>query len=256
PLSTSTICPCAGVPSTARWRPTRPPGPLPSRACPRSVELPQSGNARRPDYAVSQLAHPRMTAARRLVFYRTLAVDENARCGSAGRPAGLVQAFRRLWCDVDVVAGTIAARRKAMAQFCRNLQAGVQYDFMYAEPPTTPVMLNERHHMPTHPLLDYLFLRSCHIRMPVLLFYSDVQWRLPGYGARIGLHKYLFALPFFHLDLAVYARVVDAVLVPDRGMLSQIPGLPASKPAWVSLPGFDPDEHPLPRVERAGVLRL
>jgi glycosyltransferase involved in cell wall biosynthesis len=198
-----------------------------------------------------------MTLARRLVFYRTLAIDEEARSGSAVRPAKLLQAFRRLGYEVDVVAGPAASRRHAIAQVKRNLQAGVHYEFMYAEPPTTPVLLNERHHMPIHPLLDYLFFRYTHSRgVPCVLFYSDVQWRLPQYWRRIGFHKYLFMLPFFHLDLAVYAREVDALLVPDRGMLSQIPGLGASKRAWVSLPGFDPDEQPLPRVGGEGSLRL
>lgn len=192
-----------------------------------------------------------MTNARRLVFYRTVAIDDDARSGSAVRPAKLLQAFRSLGYEVDVVAGPAPERRRAIEEVKRSIASGVAYDFLYAEPPTTPVMLNEKHHLPTHPVLDYEFLGHCHGRgIKVLLFYSDVQWRLPQYPRRIGLHKYLYVLPFFHLDLAVYRRVVDALLVPDLGMVAQIPGWPSTKPVRTSIPGFDPSEQPLHRVPK------
>ncbi len=134
----------------------------------------------------------------------------------------------------------------------RNLASGVVYQFLYAEPPTTPVLLNEPHHMPVHPWMDYRFLELCHSRgVPVVLFYSDVQWRLPHYPRRIGWAKYLFMLPFFHLDLAVYRRCVDAWLVPELGMRPQIAGWVEQKPSWPSAPGFDPSEQPPTREPRA-----
>jgi len=192
-----------------------------------------------------------MTMARRLIFYRTLPIDENARSGSGLRPARLLSAFRRLGYEVDVVAGYAAERKRAIDTIKQNIRRGIAYDFAYAEPPTAPVLLNELHHLPLHPLLDYGFLSHCHSRgIPLVLFYCDVQWRLPDYRTRIGVHKYLYVLPFFYLDLAVYRRIVDALLVPDRGMLPQIPGWPDRKPVWVSLPGFDPAEQALPRAER------
>jgi glycosyltransferase involved in cell wall biosynthesis len=65
-------------------------------------------------------------------------------------------------------------------------------------------------------------------------------------------------LPFFHLDLFVYRKVVDALLVPDRGMLPQIGAWASTKPNWASMPGFDPQETPPPHepVPAGAPLRL
>src|SRR5712692_8810370 len=193
-----------------------------------------------------------MTSERRCIFYRTRAMVEDPMSGSDLRPAKLLQAFRELGYEVDVVAGPAADRTPAISKVKREILAGVRYDFLYAEPPTTPTLLNEPHHFPTHPLLDYRFLSYCHSRgIPVVLFYCDVQWRLPGYPSRVGWPKYLVMLPFFHLDLLVYSRVVDALLVPDLGMVPQIPGRVSKRPTWASIPGFDPAETP-PQREPSG----
>ena len=186
-----------------------------------------------------------MTSAPRCIFYRTLAMVDDPISGSDVRPAKLLQAFRRLGYDVDVVAGPAGARKQAIERVRLNILAGVRYEFLYAEPPTTPILLNESHHLPTHPFADYRFLDFCHERrIPIVLFYCDVQWRLPDYPRRIGWAKYLAALPFFHLDLYVYRRVVDALLVPDLGMLRLIASWASDKPHWASIPGFDPLEMP------------
>ena len=193
-----------------------------------------------------------MTASKRCVFYRTQQISDESRFGSGVRPAKLLKAFRQLGYDVDVVAGSAAARKRAMQVVKQKASAGVEYDFLYAEPPTTPIPLNESHHLPTHPLLDYRFLGFCHsLEIPVVLFYCDIQWRLPDYPRRVGWWKYLAALPFFHLDLLVYRRVVDAWLVPDVAMLPQIASWLPSRPHWASIPGFDPLEVPPPRQARA-----
>ncbi len=184
----------------------------------------------------------------RIVFYRTLAIDPASRLGSSVRPARLLEAFRKIGCTVDVVAGPAAERKRSMEEVRRRIAAGQKYEFLYAEPPTTPVVLNESHHLPTHPLMDYQFLGHCHSSgIPVMLFYSDVQWRLPDYPHRIGWPKYLAALPFFHLDLAVYSRVVDAFLVPANEMAAVIAPWVKDRPHWASIPGYDPEEQLPPR---------
>ncbi len=193
-----------------------------------------------------------MTSERRCIFYRTRAMVEDPMSGSDLRPAKLLQAFRELGYEVDVVAGPAADRTPSISKVKREILAGVRYDFLYVEPPTTPTLLNEPHHFPTHPLLDYRFLSYCHSRgIPVVLFYCDVQWRLPGYPSRVGWPKYLVMLPFFHLDLLMYSRMVDALLVPDLGMVPQIPGRVSKRPTWASIPGFDPAETP-PQREPSG----
>ena len=171
----------------------------------------------------------------------------------------MLEAFRELGYEVDVVAGDARARGRAARDVKQKILAGAKYDFVYAEPPTTPILLSESHHVPTHPLLDYRFFTFCRSRaIPIVLFYRDVQWRLPDYPSRIGWAKYFVLLPFFHLDLLVYRKVVDALLVPDRGMLAQIAGWTSKKPNWVSSPGFDPLEIPPPRrpVEAGAPIRL
>ncbi len=192
------------------------------------------------------------------MFYRTLPIDPSSPRGSDLRPAKLLQAFRDLGYEVDLVDGPAAARKAAMEAVKERIRSGVEYDFLYAEPPTTPIPLNEPNHLPTHPLLDYSFLSFCHGRgVPVILFYCDVQWRLPRYPAQVGWPKYLAALPFFHLDLAVYRRAVDVLVLPDEGMLRLLPRWAARMRHAVSIPGFDPRETPEVRpAPRGDALRL
>lgn len=200
-----------------------------------------------------------MTGARRCIFYSTHALVQDPIRGSDLRPAKMLEAFRQLGYEVDVVAGVAHERGRAAHDVKEKILSGAKYDFVYAEPPTTPILLSESHHVPTHPLLDYRFFNFCHSRaIPVVLFYRDVQWRLPDYPSRIGWAKYLVLLPFFHLDLLVYRTVVDALLVPHAGMLAKIATWAAKKPNWVSSPGFDPLEIPPPRrlVEAGAPIRL
>ena len=193
-----------------------------------------------------------MNERRQIVFYRTLPIDPDSKSGSGVRPVRLLDAFRRLGYDVEVVAGRAPERKRAMREVEQKLQSGVRYDFLYAEPPTTPVPLNETHHLPVHPLMDYRFLMRCHSSgVPVALFYRDVQWRLPHYPRSVGWPKYAFMLPFFHADLAVYRRCVDAWLVPDLGMRARIAPWLAGRPVWASPPGFDETEAPSARVARS-----
>lgn len=194
----------------------------------------------------------------RCIFYRTLEIDPSSSRGSDLRPAKLLAAFRELGYDVDVVDGSARRRKRAMDEVASRIGSGVEYEFLYAEPPTTPIALNEPHHIPLHPLMDYRFLGFCHAhRVPVVLFYCDVQWRLPDYPAQIGWTKYLAALPFFHLDLAAYHRVVDVLVLPDSGMLRLLPRWAAAGPHGVSIPGFDPNEKPPARSRETGsLLRL
>jgi glycosyltransferase involved in cell wall biosynthesis len=197
--------------------------------------------------------------SRQCIFYSTRAIVQNAVRGSDLRPAKMLDAFRQLGFEVDVVAGDARERGRAAREVKRKILSGATYDFVYAEPPTTPILLSESHHVPTHPLLDYTFFNFCHSRgVPVILFYRDVQWRLPDYRRRIGWARYLVLLPFFHLDLFAFRMVVDALLVPDRGMLKLIAGWASTKPNAVSSPGFDPMEVSPPRraVEAGAPIRL
>ncbi len=193
-----------------------------------------------------------MASEPRCIFYRTLPMVDDPIVGSDVRPAKLLKAFGEIGYEVEVVAGHARARKQAAADVKKRVLAGEEFEFLYAEPPTTPIVLNEPHHLPTHPLMDYDFLAFCHSRaIPVVLFYCDVQWRLPDYAGRVGWWKYLASMPFFHLDLLVYRRLVDALLVPDLGMLPQIAGWATSMPHWASIPGFDPAEAPPPRQQVA-----
>ena len=200
-----------------------------------------------------------VTEARRIVFYRTLAIDPESRTGSDVRPAKLLEAFRQLGYSVDVVAGPARERRRAAREVRQKVSTGTRYDFLYAEPPTTPIMLNEPHHLPTHPLLDYRLFGFCHSRgIPVVLFYCDVQWTVPDYRRRIGWPKFLGARPFFYLDLLAYSRLVDILLVPEAGYLKPISRWISNVRTGVSMPGFDPLEGPTaPRTPGpGGPLRL
>ena len=198
-----------------------------------------------------------MTPQRRCIFYRPYPLDESSRSGSGMRPAAMLRAFRQLGYEVDVVAGRAAERKRLARDVRGRLASGVRYDFLYAEPPSTPTLLTEPHHLPTHPLTDYGLLLACRShRVPVLLFYRDVHWRLPDYRRTVGWPKYLVLRPFLELDLVAYRRLTDALLVPDERMLPRIARWAAAKPHWTSPPGFDSAETLHARHDDGGPPRL
>lgn len=158
----------------------------------------------------------------RIIFHIPIRIDRTDPSASQIRPQKLMAAFTELGYEVDVVEGCAAERRRRIAAIKRNIRQGVRYEFLYSESSTMPTLLTGRHHLPTHPFLDFGFFRFCKRHgIPIGLFYRDIYWRFINKGANL---KQRVAALFYRYDLMQYRRLLSVLFLPTLRMQRYVPG--------------------------------
>lgn len=143
--------------------------------------------------------------------------------GSHVRPQKMMQAFKDIGYDVDVVMGYGKERKQSIKKIKKNIRAGMKYDFMYSESSTMPTLLTEKNHLPLYPLLDFSFFRFCKKNgIRIGLFYRDIYWKFPIYKESVRGWKRVFAIIMYQYDLICYARLLDVFYLPNKKMLDYI----------------------------------
>ena len=157
-------------------------------------------------------------------------------------------AFEQLRYDVFLIAGTGPERRRAIQTLKKQIRQGIQFDFVYSEPPSAPIAVVN--HDILNLWLDIGFLRWCHQEnIPVGLFYRDVYWRFDVYKKNTAWHQRLISVPLFWFEWLSYRRWVNHLFLPSQEM---IPALPSNWPtAHLSAlpPGCEPTLA-IPRFEK------
>jgi hypothetical protein len=88
-----------------------------------------------------------------------------------------------------------------------------------------PTILADRHHLPTHPLADFAFLRQLRSSgAGVGLFYRDVHWQFRPYRDRTPAHKRWPALAAYHAEVRMLRSCLDRLFVPSVAMARFVPG--------------------------------
>ena len=96
---------------------------------------------------------------KRMIFHVPNYIDLEAKSGSNIRPIKMINAFKEIGYDVDVVMGYASERKSKIKEIKNNIKNGVKYDFLYSESSTMPTLLTEKNHLPTHPFLDFSFFK-------------------------------------------------------------------------------------------------
>lgn len=160
----------------------------------------------------------------KIIFHHPLPLDPNAKSASGIRPQRMLQAFKQLGYEVDLVTGFAGERKLAIKRIKENIRNGVKYEFLYAESSTMPTTLTEPHHLPTHPLMDWLFFRFCKKNsIRVGLFYRDIYWLFEEYGKGLNPIKAAVAKFAYRFDLWVYARTLEKLYLPSLEMADYVP---------------------------------
>lgn len=161
---------------------------------------------------------------KRIVFHYPESLDQTQDGASRVRPKKMLEGFIRLGYQVDVVAGNASERQVAIREVKRRFRQGEKYEFLYSESSTTPTLLTESHHFPTHPFLDFGFFRWFRKNAgPVGLFYRDAHWKFSQYRQTTGFYKSLVGRFFHRLDLFLYAFTVDQIFLPSLEMGKILP---------------------------------
>lgn len=156
---------------------------------------------------------------KRCIFHIPNAVDPNGKSGSQVRPMKLLKAFEDIGYKVDVIMGNNAQRKAAIREVMNKIKSGLHYDFMYSESSTMPTLLTDSHHLPTHPFMDFGFMKFCRRKkIKVGLFYRDVYWQFADYYHTVPWYQRLVTIPLYKYDLRSYNRHLDHLYLPSMRM--------------------------------------
>lgn len=161
---------------------------------------------------------------KRMIYHIPYYVDKNRHSGSHIRPFKMLDAFKKIGYDVDVIMGYAAQREEAIDKIKDNILNGVIYDFCYSESSTMPTLLTEKNHLPTHPFLDFgffKFLKNHGIKIG--LFYRDCYWLFEEGTKGVSSFKKKVSNYFYRYDLKKYSRLLDVFYLPTTLMKDYIP---------------------------------
>lgn len=160
-----------------------------------------------------------------MIFHHPEPILEEGMSGSQVRPFRMWQAFKELGYQIELVAGYARERRQAIQRVRQQVQMGQKVNLVYAESSTTPTLLTETHHIPTHPFVDFDFWAWLKKQdVPIGLFYRDVHWRFDQHRKNLTWYKRAVAIPFYWYDWIRYRQLVDHLFLPSLGMRSALPG--------------------------------
>lgn len=173
------------------------------------------------------------------IFHLPMHIEEGKVNGSAVRPKSMLEAFRKLGYDVDVVMGYGSERVQQIRKIKHKINEGIRYDFLYSESSTMPTALTDKDHIPRHPHLDFSFFSFCKKRgIKIGLFYRDIFWKFPLYKEQVGKIKRMITYPMYQYDLKRYKSLLNICYVPSMKFAKMI-GVPMNYKELPSGGSFD-----------------
>lgn len=164
-----------------------------------------------------------MEEQKNCIFHVPNHINLEAKSGSHIRPKKMMDSFRDIGYNVDVVMGYGKERKKQIKEIKNKILQGKKYDFLYSESSTMPTLLTEKSHFPLYPTLDFGFLNFCKKRgIKIGLFYRDIYWKFPVYKEKVPFLKRVPAVLMYKYDLKKYEQIVDILYLPSNKMKSYI----------------------------------
>lgn len=164
-----------------------------------------------------------MEGAKSCIFHVPNYINSNVKSGSQIRPIKMLEAFKEIGYQVDIVMGYGRERREQIKKIKEKILSGQEYDFLYSESSTMPTLLTEKNHIPFYPLLDFGFFRFCKMRgIRIGVFYRDIYWKFEEYRQEVPKCKQMISIPMYKYDLRKYRRLTDVLYLPSLRMKEQI----------------------------------
>lgn len=161
---------------------------------------------------------------KRCIIHLPFHIDFKHPSGSQIRPIRIIEAFKNIGYEVEIITGYGGERKKKIQQLRKNISNGEKYDFVYSESSTEPTLLTEKNHLPKYPFLDFDFLKFCkQSGINIGLFYRDVYWNFSLYDNSVKFPKRQIAKIFYKYDLCKYNQLVDILYLPTKLMYEYIP---------------------------------
>lgn len=159
---------------------------------------------------------------KKIIFHIPNYLNRNVPSGSQIRPVKMLQAFKDIGYEVDVIMGYGKERKQQIKDITSKIRRGEKYDFVYSESSTMPTALTEKNHFPKYPFLDFSFLKFCKQQhIPIGLFYRDVYWKFREYQTDNFLKRTISNF-FYRYDIRKYNKLVDILYLPSLKMVKYL----------------------------------
>ena len=157
------------------------------------------------------------------IFHVPNYIDQSGKSGSQVRPRKMIQAFKNIGYDVDVVLGYAEERKNCIEKIEKKIKQGKKYDFLYSESSTMPTLLTEKNHIPKYFGIDFKFFKFCKKNgISIGLFYRDIYWKFPVYKKNVKGLKYYLAQWAYKYDLRHYNSLLDVMYVSNSRVLNYL----------------------------------
>ncbi|WP_346866718.1 MULTISPECIES: glycosyltransferase family 1 protein [unclassified Clostridium] len=158
------------------------------------------------------------------IIYYPFKINRDHPSASNIRPVNIIKGFEDAGYEVSIIEGNGKERKNIINRIKTEIRNGEKYDFVYMESSTEPTLLTESHHLPTHPFLDFGFLKFCKKHnIKIGVFYRDIHWRFDQYKKSVPFMKKMVAYTFYYYDLIKYRNVIDVLYLPSEEMEKYIP---------------------------------
>ena len=164
-----------------------------------------------------------MSNDKKCIFHVPNPIYEDGKSGSSVRPFKMMNAFKNIGYDVEVISGYGSERMHSIKSIEKKIKNGVKYDFLYSESNTIPTALTEKNHIPKYFNLDFRFFKFCKKNnIPIGLFYRDIYWKFPIFKETIKGYKRYILKPLFKYDLVQYRKYLNCMFLPTMLMSKYI----------------------------------
>lgn len=160
---------------------------------------------------------------KKMIFHLPFQINYNAHSASQIRPQKMLQAFKDIGYEVELIMGDCKTRKIQISKIKANIKNGIKYDFIYSESSTQPNFFTGKG-FEKCVLLDYSFFRFCkNNNIKIGLFYRDIYWLFEKIENNNSSLKKKFMKFFYAYDLKKYNELVDIVYLPSMQMAKYIP---------------------------------
>lgn len=152
-----------------------------------------------------------------IIFYIPFEFKEKENSAPVLRPVKMIEAFQQLGYNVLVIKGDSKQRKPLIKEIKELILEGEKFEFIYAETATTPIILNDKDHLPRAPFQDFLFFKFLKRQnIPIGVFIRDFYYTHQIYRQSLSLIKYLIGFSFSKLELFMFNCLADCIYTPTQ----------------------------------------
>jgi hypothetical protein len=180
---------------------------------------------------------------KKCIFHIPYGIEKKNNSGSVVRPNKMIDAFKKIGYEVEVIEGFGVDRRDKIKKVITKINSGILYDFVYTECSNLPTYYSDLANGHLGIVLDFKFLRICKKNgIHIGFFYRDVHWKFPHFKINRNKFKLFIGELLYKIELLKYRNLLDVLYIPSYKMLDYIPVDFSTKKVEELPPGSNPKD--------------